>query len=622
MMMWTTILGLVALPLLALRGRTLFSYFATVLTLDAFVWLIRNRGGYTFDERLGLIALAVLHIAIFAMFLARGANVRFGATRAALIGAIVYVLAIPLMLVHPPNGDEKHYLLVTESLAQDLDLDLRNQYATHPEVPRFSDDPTGPHGEQYSRHEPLLSLLMLPGWLVKGTAGAVAIIAIFGALLIRSTIRWMEDEGIDDEAIRAVFPFFAFGPPILFFATRAWPEVPAAFFFVEAIRGVRANRAQRWVPAIVGLVFLKLRFILVAIVLVAKLLIERRTRITRWQLVAVFVILAPLAFMAIVAGNPLNVHRWSELLPDSPDRYLRGFFGLMTEGMSGIAFRAPFYLFGLFAIVRWRETPRGFRLGILATLLYLFYLLPRPEWFGGWAPPLRYVAFAMPVLALGAASMWNRISRGAIAIVSAWTIGLVIHALRYPYRLFHEFTGENPIGEWLSHLYRTDFSRLFPSFIRANDARWIGVAVVLLLITIGLRRWKIDLAIPLFSLALATGFVYGRKPGATIELEDQHVQHDGGKLYPDPFTMDRTSYRGGWVLEANHSATFLAQKGTYSLEFITGLGAMIEIGGHAVQVQPDVHYQTVRVTIPATGTTTLRCVSGAINVDRLERIRE
>jgi hypothetical protein len=357
-------------------------------------------------------------------------------------------------------------------------------------------------------------------------------------------------------------------------------------------------------------------------VLAGSLLVQRRARFARWQFALVIVFAAPLLLMFVVAGNPLNVHRWNELLPESPDRYVRGFFGLLTEGMSGIAFRAPFYLFGLFAIVRWRHTPRGFRLGVLASLLYLFYLLPRPEWFGGWAPPLRYIVFLMPVLALGAASMWDRISRGAIALVSAWTIGLVIHGLRYPWRHFHEFTGENPIGEWLSAKYASDFSRLFPSFIRANEARWIGVAVVLLLITIGLRRWRIDVAIPVFSIALAFGFVHGRKPGATIELEDHHVKHDGGKLYPDRFTMARTNYRGGWVLEAGNSATFLAQKGTYNLDFITGLGAMIEIGDRAVQVHPDVRYQQVRVTIPGTGATTLRCVSGAINVDRLERVHE
>ena len=139
------------------------------------------------------------------------------------------------------------------------------------------------------------SLLMAPGYALGGLHGALAVIALFGVLLVRSTIRWMEDEGVPDASIRAVFPFFAFAPPVLFYATRMWPEVPAAFFFVEAIRGVRAQRAKRWVPALLGLVMLKLRFVLVAIGLVAfgtsaAALRARRSRL----LIALAVLAAPL----------------------------------------------------------------------------------------------------------------------------------------------------------------------------------------------------------------------------------------------------------------------------------------------------------------------------------------
>ena len=78
-------------------------------------------------------------------------------------------------------------------------------------------------------------LLMIPGYLVGGLPGAIATIALFAALLTRSTVRLFEDEGIDDATTRAIFPFVALGPPILFYAARIWPEVPAAFCFVTWI---------------------------------------------------------------------------------------------------------------------------------------------------------------------------------------------------------------------------------------------------------------------------------------------------------------------------------------------------------------------------------------------------
>ena len=296
--------------------------------------------------------------------------------------------------------------------------------------------------------------------------------------------------------------------------------------------------------------------------------------------------------------------------------HANGFFGLIADGMTGIAFQAPFYLVGLFAITRWRSMPQGFRMGILASLLYLFYLLPRPEWFGGWSPPLRYVVFLMPVLALGAAAVWDRVSRGAIAIIAVWTTGLVIHGLAYPWRLFHEANGENAIGEYLSRLHQADFSRLFPSFIRVNNAAWVGGIVAIVLI-IALRRYAFDLTIPIVSLAIATGFLFGRQPGVRVDFEDAHVVHDGGDLYPPIYTVMRTSYRGGWVLEAGDSMSFLARDGDWTLHYITGPGAMIEVAGRAYQLPPTESYATVRVHVPASGRSALRCVSGAVNVDQM-----
>src|SRR5437764_1494876 len=83
-----------------------------------------------------------------------------------------------------------------------------------------------------------------------------------------------------------------FGPPIVFYATRIWPEVPAAFFFLEALRGVRQRRPPRWIAATLALVLLKIRFGLLAIVLLARVLRTRKQAIIAAALVAVPLVLA------------------------------------------------------------------------------------------------------------------------------------------------------------------------------------------------------------------------------------------------------------------------------------------------------------------------------------------
>jgi hypothetical protein len=622
------IVALLLLPLLVLRGWTLVRCYAAQLTLALFAWILWRRLIAPPELRFACVALAVLELALFAMFLARGTNVRWSANRAAIVAAIVYALVIAVTS-WKVDGDETYYLLISDSIVRDGDLDLANQYGdrvatafARPDVVSAQpDDPKGARGEQYSRHEPFLSLLLAPGYAAAGLHGALALMALFGALLVRSTIRWIEDEGVSAEAARAVFPLFAFGPPVLFYATRVWPEVPAAFFFVEAVRGMREQKPKRWMSALFGLVMLKLRFILVAVMLVVAMPSSRR--LSRQRLAAMLaVILAPLAVMWLTSGATTSVHTWRELLPSHPLDYVRGLFGLLLDGMSGIAFQAPFYLFGIAALLRWRNTPRGFRLGMFASVLYVLLLLPRQESFSNYAPPLRYLVFLLPILALGAAAMWERIPRAAVAIVSAWTIGLVIHGIAWPWRLFHEANGENAVGEWLSRLYGSDFSRLFPSFVRINAAAWIGAIVLVLLLLWLARRADegspVALQIAILALVLALGFLEGRKPGTRIDFEDAHVLHDGGHVDPPPGTMNRGVYRGGWVIGEGQSLTFRARPGTHDLRAITGLGATIELGGHAYRIEPSLAHRTIRVTIPASASTTLRCVSGAVNLDRME----
>lgn len=611
---------LLALPLVIFHGATLRFALALQLALYVLV-MIAWRQVPGIDLYLAKVAVSVAEIGLLCLLLATSAEVRWSANRAAIVALLVYALTIPAMLRTPIDGDEPFYLLITESIVHDRDLDLSNQFrdlghsaAGRTDLVPQPGDPVGRRGERYSRHEPFLPLLLVPGYLLGKLRGALAIIVLFGALLVRSTIRFLEDEGIDDATVRKVFPLFAFGPPVLFFAARIWPEVPAAFFFVEAVRGVRQQRAQRWIPALFALTLLKLRFILVAFPL---LLATVRRR--KHAAIAVVMITVPLLIVWIISGSALNVHSWRELLPVQPRDYFVGFFGLILDGTSGLLFQAPFYVLGLLAIVRWRETPGGFRLGVIASLLYVVYLVPRSEWHGGWAPPLRYIVIFTPVFALGAASMWKYAGRDVIALIAAWTAGLVVHGVAFPYRLFHIANGENAAGEALSTMYRTDFSRLFPSFIRSNEAAIVASAVfIVVCVAFGFAaRWRIPsvIAISIAALAMAMLFAAGRRPGRIVQFEDAHVVHAGGELFPAEYTVARFLYRGGWILRENDSLSFLSRGGAASLDYAAAGGALIDVGGRAYQLPP-ASGGRVRIDVPR-GRVTLKCVSGAVNLDSL-----
>jgi hypothetical protein len=625
---------LAILPFVFFRGAELVRALRNQFAVYAFatgVWVFtRTVGATDFDPYIAIVFIAVAQLALIALQLRTTAQPRNLATRFAVAAALVYAIVLPAQLRSVIDGDEPFYLLVTESIVKDHDLDLSNQYRDiahtdtgRPDLVPQGGDPKGPHGEQYSRHEPFLPLLMAPWYMLFGLPGAIATIALFGVLLVRSLVRWLEDEGISDATIRALMPLIIFGPPLIFYAVRIWPEVPAAFCFVEALRGVRQRRAQRWIPALLALVMLKLRFVLIGVMLVPFVVRERKR-----ALIALSILALPMLVIWIASGSATSVHSWRELMPVAPVPYLHGLFGLILDGAAGIAFQAPFYLLGIFALARWRSMPEGFRLGAIASVLYLVTLLPRAEWHGGWSPPLRYIVVFIPLLALGAAALYeqSQAARAWLAPIAIWTIGLTVHGIAEPWRLFHIASGENAVGEWLSSMYQSDFSRLFPSFIRPNFAAIAGavgfVVVFLFLCRTGApacpdgpdrpdRRGRLSYT----AVALVLFFHFGRLPGDHIEFEDAHVVHRGGELYPTQFQVARFLYRGGWLMKRGDSMSFLAKRGSYILFYTSTGPASIEIGGKAVHLDAP---PMAIVDVPATGRITLTCVDGNINLDRME----
>ncbi|HYS56073.1 MAG TPA: hypothetical protein VER58_20130 [Thermoanaerobaculia bacterium] len=608
----------IASPFLLLRGDALRRWFAIFLgawmLLGALALFIRPFQ-IQIDPYLAVVTFGVCVTAAFFALVALSdpIDVRWSANRAAIVAALFYAVAILLMLRTPIDGDEPYYLLETESMVRDRDLDLSNQYRDlrHSATGRTDlgpqlGDPVGRHGQQYSRHEPFLAVLMIPGYLMGRLPGAIAVIAVFGALLARSTIRLFEDEGIGDATTRAMFPFLALGPPMVFYAARIWPEVPAAFCFVEAIRGIRQQRATRWMPALLALVLLKLRFGLVAVILIVRAF--RR----RWHAAIAIAILAlPTAMVAFTSGN---VHRWAELVPGSPAAMARGLFGLLLDGAAGLLFQAPIYIFGVIALTRWRTMPPAFRLGVSSSALYLLYLVPRLEWHGGWSPPLRYIVFLVPLLGLGTAALWDRISSQAITACAAWTLALVAHGMAYPWRLFHIQNGENAVGETLSAIWHSDFSRLFPSFIRLNLAAIVASIVAIIVILIS-SRFRLTWLLPIL---IALGFVFGRRAGDRIEFEDAHVIHRGGELYPPEFQVQRFAYRGGWIVKPGDTLSFLARAGTSRLQYSAGASSMIQIGRDAYLLPATRGYGAVQVNVPRTGRIELRCLAGTVTLDRMD----
>ncbi len=523
---------------------------------------------------------------------------------------VVYLALLPWSASQRPlDGDEPYYLLVAHSLAFDYDADLTNNYLLddgrffldRPLEPQPG-DPRGPKGELYSRHNHILPLLLAPAYRLAGKMGALAVMAWLTAWLAWASLRLARRYFPDHpgEAL-AAFALVAFTPPVLLYSSQIWVEIPAALLCVLVLDRIPRSATidlwsrRQWLALGIPILLLplvKIRFMLLAgsLLLIAWWYARRPWR----PLVVLFFCLALLgggilAFNTVRYGNPLKIHSLEELAlhQRTAADYAEGGLGLFFDSAFGLFPSSPIWLLVLPALLL-AMTRKGPIVRDLAFLSvpYLMIVAPRGEWYGGWSPPFRYGLFMLPLLAIVTIPLLVRRRRpGArILLASLGLVTLLLTALwlAVPGWTYNFADGRTYLLDHLSRLLQADVARLFPSSVRPRLATWLwpplvtaGVAwlwwwprrkagswrnltsarqagVVLSFLGLGF--------VPLIAISL---------PTHRVEFEDTQVTKVQGYLFPDRWVIERTRYRGGWVLRPGESvsAPIVAGGKKVSLEF-------------------------------------------------------
>lgn len=516
-----------------------------------------------------------------------------------LLAGSLYLSILPHQLQWPIDGDEPYYVLQAHSIAHDFDLDLRNQYARSASIvgqeigPQLG-DPAGPGGELWSRHEPMFAALLAIPVFVAGVTGASVLVALLAAIAAFFFARLLEEEGVAPRARTIAMFAFAFAPPVLFYATRVWPEVPAVLLLVGLIRALRRDRSLEAAFYGIALPVLKLRFLpIVLVVVIAHLLLTKRERGSRRMLlVAGLVMVLPALLMWIFTGDASGIHDARELVTPSFQRYLTGIAGLLFDAQNGILFQAPLLACGALLILA-RPARAGMSIRILSAgaLAYLFLLAPRAEWHGGWSPPLRYLVVLVPLFALSLAHGLQRVRTAladAVVAGAVVTAGIVAHGLARPWQLFHIANGESAFGEALSSLLAADVSRLLPSAVRPNSAL---VAVAFGLPILAILVWtvrRVSLirsfgSLPAIVLCVvALSLRASMHPGSVVHFEDAHLQRSGGSLHPERYQVQRFLHDGGWRMQTGDSLRFRMRSGPAVLRYHAREDAKILWNGSVV----------------------------------------
>jgi len=476
--------------------------------------------------------------------------------------ALVYIgHAARLQAVVGPEGDEPHYLMVSDSILRDHDLNLERDYAEG-RYRAFFSWPLEPHylvrgqrGEIFSLHAVGLSLLVLPAYAAGGYAGAsffMALLAVWLARELRELIRTVTDDDTADLGAWVV----ALSPPLVHYAGLVFTEVPAALGLALVLRrglspaGLSGRSGAFVGVALAFLPWLNVRYAPLALILLAFLVTARPRR------PALVAVLLPLALSAVA----LLAYHW-ELYgfldprrvygvrrPFSLSHAEDGFPGLLLDQEFGLLVYAPVYVLavpGLVGLVR-----RHPRLGWAATTLIVFAFAMAGTWHmwrGGFNPPARFLVPVLPALAVAVAGRLRGGVGAAAAFLIGWSLWAGLVGAAEPDLVHRDRQGAAPLlREWSG---AEEWTRLLPAYVLSEPDRHrlaLPWATVLLLAALsrGRQARAVGLAAASAVLLVAAGTASALARPAPSARARSAVHLVGRPALRQP----------GWAPDARHAA--------------------------------------------------------------------
>ncbi len=276
--------------------------------------------------------------------------------------AVFFYLALGIWTttVYPPTGDEPHYLLMTHSLWHEGDLDLTDnmqrkdfqEFYPATELDFHYATPPAQGKKMISKHFPLVSLIVLPGYALLGRTGAVLIIVLFAATIALSLYHLGLSFGFSRSEAVTAWAVAVLGMPLAVYFDLIYTELPATlvlllgvwFWFQGGRRGV-------WGTALsAGLLpWLYPKYIVLSALLGILWLFTPRVRIRHFLLPGVAALISGLGFVCFfnhlyglgLSDNPFGTFSWpwSRLA-------LRNALGLLIDRDFGVVSNLPALILG------------------------------------------------------------------------------------------------------------------------------------------------------------------------------------------------------------------------------------------------------------------------------------
>jgi hypothetical protein len=439
---------------------------------------------------------------------------------AAVVACVLYIASAWSLADILPGGDEPHYLVMTQSLLRDGDLQIENNHARGDYLEYFRGQlrpdylRRGTNGQIYSIHAPGLPAVIAPAYALQGYHGVVVFLSIVAG--IGSALLWLASYGLTGSVGAAWFAWAAWALTVPFFfeTFSVFPDGLGATLVLFAAlplldgsacgpREARSRRVRasgggtpralnevgqgpgrgRWVAtgAVLALLpWLHTRFAIIAaslgVFLVLRLIgsAEGRAHLVAFLAIPVASALAWFGFFRAIYGTFSPAAPYGGYTQTSPANILTGLPALLFDQQFGILPNAPVYGFcfvGMLVLARRRP-----RLATELSVTSLAYLLSSSAyymWWAGSSAPARFAVPVLPLLVLPGAWLWKSardsatraVGMAALVVSLAITAALVVvdgGHLAYNFR-----DGYSLAAEWLSPI--VDLPQGLPSFFRQTS---------------------------------------------------------------------------------------------------------------------------------------------------------
>jgi len=172
-----------------------------------------------------------------------------------LLLAVAYTFSVSLRATNGASitGDEPFYLMTTQSLIDDGNLDLTEQYERR-SYESFFDHPDGlwrqsvetSDGQLLSPHEPGLSALVIPGFVIDGLRGVQVQLFLMAALTFTLAFVLTSLETGMLRLSWLVTAAVGLGGTAFVYSTEIYPEMPAAFCLIALLLLLRQSGKGAW----------------------------------------------------------------------------------------------------------------------------------------------------------------------------------------------------------------------------------------------------------------------------------------------------------------------------------------------------------------------------------------